>query len=220
VRGAADAQSGALLPFEIRQAGPAGGSVQITPIAPAELDIDKYRCDAGDRAAAALLLIDLGQSGVLRVSVPADVDLAWCGDGDPGSALDITGLAPAETQRPTGPAVTLGTRVDVGVACATPNSVRCGRLGIAVFPTGRLARIEASIGPYRIALHRTSGGYYQGFVEARDLTLSPFSIHANARGRWFGSPSATVTVRLVGHDAGSGLPFDVTEDSPVSPRFD
>jgi hypothetical protein len=97
--------------------------------------------------------------------------------------------------------------------------VRCGRLGIAVFPTGRLARIEASIGAYRVALHRTAGGYYEGIFEAPDLTLPPFSIHANPRGRWFGAPSATVTVRLVGRDGGGGLRFDVTEDLPVAARF-
>jgi hypothetical protein len=203
--------AGAPLPFRIH-ATRAGGQVRVTPIAPVELDVDKYRCDAGDRTAARTLLVDLGASGVLRVSIPANVDLAWCGAGDHGSTIEVSSLAPfAGDDTARRAPVTEATRVDVGVACLTPNSVRCGRIGIAVFASGRLERIEAQIGRYRVALHETDGGYYQGFVDARDLTHPPFSIHADPAGRWYGYPPATVDLRLTGMAAGNGQPFDVTQ---------
>ncbi len=104
-------------------------------------------------------------------------------------------------------AVAATSRVRVGIACPLANSIRCGRVGIAVWPEGAVDHLVAQIGSYVATLHRT-GDFYAGYVDAGDLAAPPFAIRASAAGQWLGDPPASVDVRVSG--SADGLPIDVT----------
>jgi hypothetical protein len=63
-----------------------GGTVYFT--------LNKYRCDAGDKAVATKILVTIpGASGPLSIRLPNSTGaqtLAYCGPGDPGSTIDVS----------------------------------------------------------------------------------------------------------------------------------
>lgn len=80
----------------------------------------------------------------------------------------------------------------VGVACRQPNSVACGRVGIAVWLGRRHAtRIDATLAGARVRLTPPSstGGFWVGFVRLsqRGLRLPP---------SWAGTPTRRLTLAL------------------------
>lgn len=93
------------------------------------------------------------------------------------------------------------------MACSEANSIRCGGVGVAVWPTGDVDDVKVQIGPYTTKLHRT-GDFLSGFITAPDLTAPPFGIRASAASQWFGTPPAVVDVRITAPTGGA--PFGVT----------
>jgi hypothetical protein len=108
---------------------------------------------------------------------------------------------------PVSTAVETTSRIYVGVSCPEPNSIRCGRIGIAIWPNGSVDDLKAQIGPYAASL-RESGDHFEGFVTANDLSAEPFAIHASDAGRWIGDPPARVDLRVTG--SADGARIDVT----------
>jgi hypothetical protein len=92
-------RGGRILPFRIHDGGdqqirsaPAH-AVLVDPGERAWLQINKYRCDLGDKQRARGIRVTVaGHSTSLMVPAPSDRDLSYCGAGDPGSRLDVSRL--------------------------------------------------------------------------------------------------------------------------------
>ncbi len=53
--------------------------------------VNKYRCDTGDVTPARWAEVTLpGASSGTRIAIPDGLDLAWCGEGDPGSTVHLS----------------------------------------------------------------------------------------------------------------------------------
>ena len=79
---------GIAMSFEVHISS-ADNFVHLEPGASATFSIDKQDCTAGDQGRPATVEMQLGGQRV-RSPLPPDVDLAWCGRGDPGSKLTVT----------------------------------------------------------------------------------------------------------------------------------
>ena len=89
--------TGKTMPFDYRDAGDQvvtslpPGNVDLAPGSIGYVTINKYRCDVGDLSKGGTVrLIPPGQAGTVGVSIPADLDFAYCGPGDPGSTVYVS----------------------------------------------------------------------------------------------------------------------------------
>lgn len=80
--------AGESVPFVVRSTSPVSFA-GIAPNTAATFALDKYRCDKGDTTRAATIELDVGGQRV-RTPLPEQVDLSWCGPGDPGSTIQVT----------------------------------------------------------------------------------------------------------------------------------
>jgi hypothetical protein len=135
------------------------------------------------------------------VAAVALVALSSCGESEPQHS-------PAAPHR-TGLAVW---RVYMGVSCGKPNSIRCDRVGLAVWLPRRARRLEASIGgrPLELRWGRTDDAtdygatkhrrvqYYEGFLQPAGLIDGPLRIHPDGgRYHWTGRVPVSAQVRLI-----------------------
>ena len=133
---------------------------------------------------------------------------------DDGRSRDLFGPETVAAPTVTVPtAVGATSRIYVGVACPKANSILCGRVGIAVWPTGTVDSLQAQIGRYAAQLHKVSD-HYEGFVTVDDLRAAPFAIQASGAGQWLGDPLASVGVRVTG--SADGAPIDVSFQANVA----
>ncbi len=88
-------------------------------------------------------------------------------------------------------------RVYMGVSCPRPNSIRCDRVGLAVWLPGRTERLAASIAGRPLAMHRRTD-HFEGFLRPAGLIDGPLRVRPD-RGRyyWTGRHPVSAKVRLI-----------------------
>jgi hypothetical protein len=111
-------------------------------------------------------------------------------------------------------------RIYMGVACRQPNSIRCDRVGLAVWSPERFPQLEARIAGRPLTLKRRSAtagevwdmphyrrvNYYEGFLAPAGLIDGRLRAHPDGgRYHWTGRRPRAATVVLMGGD-GSGKP--------------
>lgn len=79
---------GIAMSFEVHTSSPVS-FIQLEPGTSATFSVDKQTCTNGDQGQPATVEIQLSGQRV-RSPLPPEVDLAWCGRGDPGSMLTVT----------------------------------------------------------------------------------------------------------------------------------
>jgi hypothetical protein len=91
----------------------------------------------------------------------------------------------------------------MGVACRTPNSIRCDRVGLAVRLADRAERLTATIAGRAVVMKQTSpfnesGQGWEGFLRPAGLLDGPLRVRPDSgRYRWHGQQRAPVaSVRL------------------------
>jgi hypothetical protein len=88
----------------------------------------------------------------------------------------------------------------LGVACHVPNSIRCDRVGFAVWLRRPADSVRAAIAGRRFALHYlqapTRERMYTGFLRPAGLADGPLRVPFTARGKWFGEGGPSARVRL------------------------
>lgn len=100
----------------------------------------------------------------------------------------------------------------LGVSCSSPNSIRCDRVGLAVWLREPARSVRAEIGgrsfdlddptwsgPARDGLRRM----FAGFLQPAGLRDGALAIPGESTGRWIGNPpvSAVVTIEVVTRDS-------------------
>jgi hypothetical protein len=90
----------------------------------------------------------------------------------------------------------------VGVSCPVANTVRCDRVGVAVWLDGDdpARRVEAWIEGRRLRLVERRAGTFEGFLEPAGLSGGAPDVSAGPDGRWLGVPPVRVRLRVVAHD--------------------
>jgi hypothetical protein len=117
----------------------------------------------------------------------------------------------------TGPPRLAVGRVYMGVSCPRPNSIRCDRVGLAVWLPRRARHLDAWIAgravrmrwqstvdavDYGATKHRRLE-YYEGFLSPAGLIDGPLHIRPDGgRYHWTGAHPRSAEVRLVGHYRG------------------
>ena len=87
-------------------------------------------------------------------------------------------------------------RVYMGVSCPKANSIRCDRVGLAVWLRRRPARLSATIAGRPLRLRRHSD-HYEGFLVPAGLIDGPLRVRPDGgRYRWTGAKPVTARVRL------------------------
>lgn len=93
----------------------------------------------------------------------------------------------------------------LGVACPKPNSIACGRVGLAVQLRRPAAAVAASIGSYTFKLHgcgevrpcnRRTSREFTGFLTRPGLFSSILKVTPSANDMWYGDVRSS---RLVDH---------------------
>jgi hypothetical protein len=88
----------------------------------------------------------------------------------------------------------------LGVACRVPNSIRCDRVGFAVWLRRPADSVRAAIAGRRFALRYqeapTRERMYMGFLRPAGLADGPLRVPFTARGKWFGEGSPSARVRV------------------------
>src|SRR4051794_20473793 len=85
----------------------------------------------------------------------------------------------------------------IGVSCRTANSIRCDRVGLAVWLKENPAHLSASIEgrPVKLRLMRGTESRWEGFLQPAGLLEGPLKVRAHG-GRWNGAPPVYARVRL------------------------
>ena len=107
-------------------------------------------------------------------------------------------------------------RIYMGVSCGKPNSIRCDRVGLAVWSPRRLPQIEASIAGRQLTLPWKSAtpgatwdmpryrrlNYYEGFLSPAGLLDGRLHVRPDGgRYHWTGLHPKAATIRLIGRPA-------------------
>jgi hypothetical protein len=97
-------------------------------------------------------------------------------------------------------------RIYMGVSCGKPNSIRCDRVGLAVWSPKRFPRIEARIDGRPLTLEWKSAtpglNYYEGFLSPAGLLNGRLRVRSDGgRYHWTGRHPRAATVILI---AGEG----------------
>ena len=118
------------------------------------------------------------------------------GTGDPPGAA-APRAAPAPPARAD---LRLSRRPYLGVACRVANSIRCDRVGFAVWLRRPAGSVRAAIAGRRFALRYvqapTRVRMYAGFLRPAGLADGPLRVPFSARGKWFGEGAPIARVRV------------------------
>ncbi len=80
----------------------------------------------------------------------------------------------------------LAQRPYLGVACRVPNSIRCDRVGLAVWLRRGSAPVRAAVAGRRLRLRPASGRRFQiGYLRRAGLADGPLRLPCPARARWY-----------------------------------
>lgn len=79
----------------------------------------------------------------------------------------------------------------LGVSCPEPNSTVCDRVGLAVWITGNVQRVDATAFGRTIELAAV-GPRFEGFFQPAGLARPPFEL----ADKWTGDPAAMVSVTV------------------------
>ena len=97
-------------------------------------------------------------------------------------------------------AATLVERTFMGVSCRKPNSIRCDRVGLAVWLERPAESVTAVIAGRRFALEDAEAGrrprMFVGYLRPAGLADGPLRVPFTAGGRWTGEGAVTPRVRL------------------------
>jgi hypothetical protein len=92
----------------------------------------------------------------------------------------------------------------MGVACRTPNSIRCDKIGLAVWIATRAERLTAAIEGRAVKMKRTApaagrGQRWEGFLRPAGIIDGRLEVQPDqGRYRWYGNNPAPVgSVRLI-----------------------
>jgi len=114
----------------------------------------------------------------------------------------------SEASEPTGATVTPSREVlqrspYMGLACPTPNSFACDRVGLAVWLRDPAAEVHAAIADqdFDLRVPKHYGGrqqtYFTGYLQPAGLVNGPLQIEPDASGdRWIGRDPVSAPVRL------------------------
>jgi hypothetical protein len=131
------------------------------------------------------------------LAVPLALAVAGCGDAPESHRLELA-------------------RIYMGVSCGKPNSIRCDRVGLAVWSPRRLPQIEASIAgrPLTLTWKSSTPGatwdmpryrrvnYYEGFLSPAGLLDGRLRVRPDGgRHHWSGLHPKAATIRLIGRPA-------------------
>ena len=116
--------------------------------------------------------------------------------GDPPGA----GTPRAAPAQPVRADAVFGRRPQLGVACRVPNSIRCDRVGFAVWLRRPAGSVRAAIAGRRFPLRYqeapTRERMYEGFLRPAGLADGPLRVPFTARGKWFGESGPSARVRI------------------------
>jgi hypothetical protein len=147
------------------------------------------------RAFAAFLIVALATAGVLVAAATVGDDTA------PRAPAPSATPEPAARHPISRPARALfAQRPQLGVACRVPNSIRCDRVGFAVWLRRPVDSVSASIAGRRFPLAYqdapTRVRMYAGFLHPAGLADGPLRVPFTARGMWFGEGRVAARVRV------------------------
>jgi hypothetical protein len=116
--------------------------------------------------------------------------------GDPPGAAS----PPAAPEQPARAGALFARHPQLGVACRVPNSIRCDRVGFAVWLRRPADSVRAAIAGRRFALRYqrapTRQRMYMGFLHPAGLADGPLRVPFSARGRWYGEGGPSARVRV------------------------
>jgi len=88
----------------------------------------------------------------------------------------------------------------MGVSCRVPNSIRCDRVGLAVWLRRPAAAVRAVIAGRPFALGdadaRVPPRRFAGFLRPAGLAEGPLQVPCTARGKWYGEGRVAARVRI------------------------
>jgi hypothetical protein len=93
----------------------------------------------------------------------------------------------------------LARRPYLGVSCRVANSIRCDRVGLAVWLRRPAGAVRAQIARRWFRLEDVSSApepMYTGFLRRAGLADGPLQVPFTARGRWFGEGRVDTRVRI------------------------
>jgi hypothetical protein len=101
-------------------------------------------------------------------------------------------------------------RIYMGVSCGKPNSIRCDRVGLAVWSRDGFAQVEASIAGRPLTLKRKplreGLNYYEGFLSPAGLLDGRLRVRPDGgRYHWTGLHPRAATVVLTAGDGRGGI---------------
>jgi hypothetical protein len=153
------------------------------------------------------------------------------GSGGAGRAAHRVASAPLATTRPG--MLRLLHAPYLGVACPTPNSIGCDRVGLVVQLRRRAASLAVTIAGRQIAMVRPSSGscapnasanapcgaYFQGYLQPAGLSDGPLRVRPDGgRLHWIGAHPVFARVRIVARYAG-GRTAATTRRVRLSPGY-
>lgn len=149
----------------------------------------------------------------IALLAPAFVLVAGCG-GSPSS--DTGGAA---TARPRAHRSLFSQPPLVGVACRRASSIRCDRVGIAVWLREPTDGVEVTVAGRRVVLRRSGWGPWLGYLHPAGLLNGALGVRPD-RGRfsWQGKHPRNVRVHVVVRDA-HGAPQRASVTVPLRPGW-
>lgn len=139
------------------------------------------------RAFAAFLIVATATAAALAF-------VASTGDAPPSATPRAAAAQPLRG------AALFAQRPQLGVACRVPNSIRCDRVGFAVWLRRPADSVRAAIAGRRFPLRRvdapTRVRMYVGYLRPAGLADGPLRVPFTARGRWYGEGGVAARVRV------------------------
>jgi hypothetical protein len=119
--------------------------------------------------------------------------------GDPPGAAAPPRPAAAPGDR-VSPGTVLARRPFLGVSCREPNSIRCDRVGLAVWLRRPADSVRAAIAGRRFRLDDPDASVaplmFAGFLRPAGLADGALRVPFTARGKWFGEGRPAARVRI------------------------
>ena|SRR5215217_2125237 len=139
------------------------------------------------RAFAAFLIVASATAAALALVARTD-------DAPPSAAPRASAAQPVRAE------ALFVKRPQLGVACRVPNSIRCDRVGFAVWLRRPVDAVDAAIAGRRFALRYqqapTRERMYMGFLRPAGLADGPLRVPFGAGGKWYGEGRVSARVRI------------------------
>ena len=143
------------------------------------------------RAFAAFLIVAAGTAAALTVTATL---------GDTTAPRPERPVRAEPQPRPVRASTLLARRPYLGVSCRLPNSIRCDRVGLAVWLRRPADAVRAAIAGRRFRLDDPESSapprMHAGFLRPAGLADGPLRVPFTARGKWYGEGAVSARVRI------------------------